>query len=54
VTQVPGPDESYGKGWTPVLDTADPLLADDSRRFPAPGDSIEMCSRSVLILQRSF
>ncbi|OJY45495.1 glycogen debranching protein GlgX [Pseudonocardia sp. 73-21] len=48
------PDESYGKGWKTALDTADPLLADDRRRFPAPGSTIEVTSRSVLILQRSF
>jgi glycogen operon protein len=47
------PDDSYGNGWQTALDTADPLLADDSRRYPAAGSSVLMLSRSVLILQRS-
>ncbi|MCX6464558.1 MAG: glycogen debranching protein GlgX [Pseudonocardiales bacterium] len=48
------PDESYGNGWETALDTADPLLADDRRRFPAAGSTVEVPQRSVLVLQRSF
>jgi isoamylase len=48
------PDESYGNGWETALDTADPLLADDRRRFPAAGSTVEVPQRLVLVLQRSF
>jgi glycogen operon protein len=35
------PDEAYGQGWQSELDTADPLLADDRRRYPQPGSKID-------------
>jgi len=48
------PDEAYGQGWQSELDTADPLLADDRRRYPQPGSKIEVVARSVLVLRRSY
>jgi isoamylase len=48
------PDEAYGQGWQSELDTADPLLADDRRRYPQPGSSIDVVARSVLVLRRSY
>ncbi len=48
------PDEAYGQGWQSELDTADPLLADERRRYPSPGSEIEVVARSVLVLRRSY
>ncbi|CAA9436338.1 MAG: GH13_11 / GH13 / GH13_13 / GH13_10 / GH13_ 36 / GH13_37 [uncultured Pseudonocardia sp.] len=48
------PDEAYGQGWQSELDTADPLLADDRRRYPQPGSKIDVVARSVLVLRRSY
>jgi glycogen operon protein len=47
------PDESYGKGWQAVLDTADPLLANARRRSPNPGGKVRLPARSMLVLQSS-
>ncbi len=48
------PDEAYGQGWQSELDTADPLLADERRRYPQPGSTIEVVARSILVLRRSY
>ncbi len=45
------PDDSYGKAWQIVLDTADPLLATTRRRPPVPGGRLRVPSRSMLVLQ---
>ncbi|MDN5748087.1 MAG: glycogen debranching protein GlgX [Pseudonocardia sp.] len=45
------PDESYGKAWQVVLDTADPLLATTRRRSTTPGGRLRVPSRSMLVLR---
>ncbi len=44
------PDESFGKAWHVVLDTADPLLALTRRRPPTPGGRVRVPSRSMMVL----
>jgi glycogen operon protein len=45
------PDESYGKVWQTVVDTADPLLANTRRRHPRPETRLRVPARSMLVLR---
>ena len=45
------PDESYGRTWELVIDTADPLLANTRRRRPAPGGRQRVPARAMHVLQ---
>jgi glycogen operon protein len=50
------PDESYGRIWEIVVDTADPLLARARRRSrdAVPGGRLRVPARSMMVLQRRF
>ena len=48
------PDESFGRTWQIVVDTADPLLANARRRHPAPGGRLRVPPRAMLVLQSRF
>ena len=43
------PDESFGKDWHVVLDTADPSVGDD--HTPAPPGEVQVPARSMLVLR---
>jgi isoamylase len=45
------PDESYGKAWQVVVDTADPLLAARRSRPPVPSGKLRVPARSMVVLQ---
>ncbi|MBN9107614.1 MAG: glycogen debranching protein GlgX [Pseudonocardia sp.] len=45
------PDESYGRTWRIVVDTADPLLATARRRRPAPGSRLRTAPLSITVLE---
>ena len=45
------PDESYGRTWAVVIDTADPLLARTRRRAPVPGGRQRVSARAMQVLQ---
>jgi glycogen operon protein len=45
------PDQSYGRTWAVVIDTADPLLANTRRRQPAPGRRQRVQARALQVLQ---
>jgi glycogen operon protein len=45
------PDQSYGRSWEVVIDTADPLLANTRRRQPAPGSRQRVPARALQVLQ---
>ena len=45
------PDESYGRTWEIVVDTADPLLARTRRRHPLPGGRQRVPARAMRVLQ---
>ena len=45
------PDESYGRTWAVVVDTADPLLARTRRRPPMPGGRQRVSARAMQVLQ---
>ncbi|GAA2545095.1 glycogen debranching protein GlgX [Pseudonocardia hydrocarbonoxydans] len=45
------PDESYGRTWQVVVDTADPLLANARRRHPVPGGRVRVPARAMQVLQ---
>ena len=45
------PDQSYGRTWELVIDTADPLLAHTRRRRPAPDSRQRVPARSMQVLQ---
>ncbi|WP_103381285.1 glycogen debranching protein GlgX [Pseudonocardia dioxanivorans] len=44
------PDETYGRTWRIVVDTADPLLATARRRRPAPGARLRLQPWSTTVL----
>ncbi|MDT7616702.1 MAG: isoamylase [Pseudonocardiales bacterium] len=48
------PDETYGKAWVAVVDTADPLLADTGRYPFTPGSTVELRCRSMIVLQSGY
>jgi glycogen operon protein len=48
------PDESYGRAWEIVVDTADPLLANARRRHPAPGGRLRIPARSMMVLRSRY
>ncbi len=43
------PDESYGRLWEVVIDTADPLLANVAEPS-GPGEKVEVTDRSMQVL----
>jgi len=45
------PDESYGRAWETVIDTADPLLAGARRRNHKAGARLRVIARSMLVLR---
>jgi glycogen operon protein len=45
------PDQSYGRTWELVIDTADPLLANTRRRQPAPGRRQRVPARALQVLR---
>jgi len=45
------PDQSYGRTWEVVVDTADPLLVSTRRRRPAPGSRQRIPARALQVLQ---
>jgi glycogen operon protein len=45
------PDETYGRTWEVVVDTADPLLANTRRRRPAPRSRQRIPARALQVLQ---
>jgi glycogen operon protein len=48
------PDESYGRSWETVIDTADPLLAHSRRRPPAPRGRRRVPARAMQVLRRRY
>jgi len=48
------PDQTYGRTWEVVVDTADPLLARTRRRPPAPGGRQRVSPRAMQVLQCRF
>jgi glycogen operon protein len=48
------PDQSFGRTWEVVIDTADPLLANARRRQPAPGARVRVPARAMQVLQCRF
>ena len=44
------PDETYGRAWQTVVDTNDPLLAHNRRRYPLPCSKLRVPPRSTLVL----
>jgi isoamylase len=49
------PDESYGRAWELIVDTADPLLAGTDRdRTIKPDDTVRVDGQSVLVLQSLY
>jgi glycogen operon protein len=48
------PDESYGRSWEIVVDTADPLLANSRRRRPTSGARLRVPARAMLVLRRLY
>jgi len=47
------PDEEFGDSWHVVLDTAGPLAPDEEMPVK-PGSDVDVESRSMLVLQRTF
>ncbi|GAA1836379.1 glycogen debranching protein GlgX [Pseudonocardia ailaonensis] len=45
------PDETYGRAWETVVDTADPLLANPRRRHPQAGTRLRIPARSMAVLR---
>jgi isoamylase len=45
------PDQSYGRTWEVVVDTADPLLVSTRRRRPAPGSRQRIPAHALQVLQ---
>jgi glycogen operon protein len=48
------PDESYGRSWEIIVDTADPLLAHPRRRQPGPRGRHRVPARATQLLRRRF
>ena len=50
------PEESYGRIWDIVVDTADPLLARARRRSrdATPGGRMRVPARAMLVMRRTF
>jgi isoamylase len=48
------PDQSFGRTWEVVIDTADPLLANARRRQPAPNARVRVPARAMQVLQCRF
>ncbi|WP_300008483.1 glycogen debranching protein GlgX [Pseudonocardia sp.] len=48
------PDESYGRAWEIVVDTADPLLVNARRRHPAPGGRLRVVARALMVLRSRY
>ena len=48
------PDESYGRSWETIIDTADPLLAHSRRRPPAPRGRRRVPARAMQVLRRRY
>ncbi len=48
------PDESYGRTWEVVVDTADPLLVNARRRNAVPGGRLRVQARTMLVLRSRY